>query len=101
MDLAILDDYLLAEDADAVTGAVADLAVAQRHAVGRDLDPVAAGPAAVHQVVLVHAGPGHLQAVDLLGGLEAADGAPGADRLRLLGERRRRWNAGPEREGHN
>src|SRR5262249_232810 len=79
VDLAVVDRHVLAEDADAVARRVADLAVAQRHAVGRDLHPVAAAPVAVHQIVLVHARSGDLQALDPARPVAAADRPLDAD----------------------
>ena len=83
MDLAVLDDDIVGEDADAVAGGVEDLAVAQRDVVGGDLDAVAALPVAIDQVILVDAGLGDEQAVDLFRVFQTADRPFHADRLGL------------------
>src|SRR5262249_46545535 len=77
--LAALDHDVTGKHTDAVAGGVAELAVAEGHVAGGDLDAVAALPVGVDEVVLVDAGAGDEQAIDLFRVGQAADVSLGAD----------------------
>src|SRR3954470_11044522 len=78
MDVAVLDGHVLAEDADAVAGAVVNLAIAQRDVTGSDLHNVPAGALGIHNDILVDPWLRDLEAMNDLWVGKRADLARGA-----------------------
>ncbi len=100
MDAAILNDHARAEHADGVERAAEDLAMAERHVVGRDFHKVAAAPAAVEPVVFIDARRGDFEALDLARIRETTDWARRADRRRRSFRSRGEGGDEESREGN-